>query len=303
MHFEITPVGFNPAEYYLRASRGVDLTEFSLGTRMRELGIGEDDLESDARVNTFRTAGAFNPRLPTTLLLPGIAIEADVTFQHQIEVLKIHGNVVYVDYANQVFDQEVLRAQILDFMESDAARREGANLMGLSFGSSAILDLLVESPEADLSKLRRVILLGAIFSPDDLGETLGKFIRSAGSNAHRVKTHVKKVLDKEYFTSGIFNEEDVIAGINEDSDGALVARNQVVSKREFNIEDIEGPPRDIPALLIWWSGRAEVQPDRQHIIADYFTETVIARIPGLHGQVATQAKFINPLVDGFLSLT
>lgn len=279
----------------------VDVSRLSQSDRFREI-LEKDFTRRDAAASFTTTPGIFDQD-SVTLLLVGTLGRASDIFQEQVPTLQDLGTKpVLVDYSNQSASQQLLRAQLMDFMDSPLVEGRRISLVGVSLGAYSIIDLAINEPSA-MERVDRQILLGPLFSRHDFKDDLPhNLVRRAG----RVVNDGTVKFAMPYVRGHIKVDDDpMLAGQHQE---VLDAKKQVthlaLSERTLPIltnSPIEryGKITDTPTLIVFWEND-ETSPQRREVIASAFVDPVVRSVSGNHGWMLSSAGQINPLLSEFL---
>ncbi len=281
-----------------------DVSRLSQGNRVARLLEG-NNFGRRAGASAFRTTPGIFDQDSVTILLAGTLGRADHTFGAQIPFLQERGTKpVWVDYSNAKFSQEMLIAELLDFMDSLLVEGRNVNLVGFSLGAKVVMNLHIKEPDA-AGKINRQVLMGPLFSRHDFKSApLHDLVRRAG----RIVTNGPAVnLSIPYVRDHIKVGDDpllapqhmaVLDSRNRVTDKALAERTLLILK-SGPIEK-HGEITRTPTLIVFWEND-ESRPERRQVIADAFVEPIVVEIPGSHGWTLTSAPEINPLIVSFLA--
>lgn len=283
--------------------RYVYVSHWAEGERVRE--VLRRNFGAREAKNTFRTTPGHFGNGPVTIFFPGTLVPADIIFQKQFPVIEGIGSMpVLVDYPHKRFSQKMLRAQIIDIINSPLAEGREVNLVGFSLGAANVLDLLIEEPEAR-ERIDRVVLMGALFSSHDFKDdpiyNAVKILRRYGvvreSTIRAFMRFFRNRVKVDHDPLLLSQEGAISDSIRDVGNRALSERVSSVLTR-MQIES-HGNITDIPALLIHWKNDESEVP-RQEAIAGAFSQPETALISGNHGWTLMSAPEINPLIVSFL---
>lgn len=303
MSIEISPQGYNrlPEASY-RDPRYIDISYWAEGERT--WGLAERDLgRRTSRTSFSSLPGEFGDGSPT-ILLPGTFVSASHTFQEQIPVIERLGDrPVLADYSNSRFSEAMLKAQLLDFMDSALVGGKKVNLMGVSLGSTSILDLLLEEPEAR-ERVNKVVLMGALYSSHDFKPSrLNNALRRAKRLGLVREPIVKAVMPLARSRIKVEHDPELVPYEEAIQESRRLVSNRALSERLYSIfrrESIGGWEQipDIPVLFIFWEKDESVEP-RQVQMMSSFANSERHTVSGNHGWTLRSASEINPRLEVF----
>ena len=280
---------------------GIDVTGYSVRERTRNL-ISEQPGAIDA-LASFRTENP-NNNDRVVILLPGIVPSSDITFFKQKQFLTSSGfEVVSVDYSTKTHSDEVLRAQLGDFLDIEQMTNRDVSFVALSFGATCVLDFLTESQQQNAQNVKKVAFIGPLHSLNDIDDPLvGKAIRlshklTPSSLQKSFMPFVKKAfrMDPQYVQE--FGEEYVYRDLAQMSSTALVERLRTLAQAtpvgQLRRQD------NVDALFIGWEkdySSAESQTEYMNL----FAESRYVTVPGRHGFTSTSSSEINQELGTFL---
>ncbi|MBI2621601.1 MAG: hypothetical protein HYW63_03075 [Candidatus Levybacteria bacterium] len=306
MNLELAAERYNrlPEASY-RDTRYIDLSHWADGERTRR--AAQRDLGRRTARATFSALPSnirdreFIDR-PVTILFPGTLIPASATFREQLPVIEDSSKPVLLDYSDRRFSQEILRSQVVDFIESPPVNGRDVNLIGFSFGAANVIDLLSHEPSVR-ERIRRVILMGALFSSHDLKNSLGYRVVKALHPVVREGTlwPVVPLLRRRVKV----NDDPMLLG----QEGGIHGSKAAVSHKAFaeraasvvSRDPIEtlGQITDIPTLFFYWEND-ESDPGRRLVLAKAFPNSETVHVSGNHGHTISESHEINPEIGRFL---
>jgi hypothetical protein len=238
---------------------------------------------------------------PFTVLLPGIVISPDIVYRNQSKLLSSMGqNVATVEYSNQGYSQELISAQLLDFVESQGSDQK-INLIGLSIGARAIIDALSSFPDEAKQKVDSIILLGLIYSDLDLkNDFFGKLTHIANRIApdqvlSRLSGLVKKYIKTDPMFESDTNSGDLVRQqVEELSPEVIVDMFNALSRSE-PIKAVK-PFNGIKAGIGWWYDDHASSSARNRAL-NLFNSPHEFTIQGHHGWTETGAEDINAAIE------
>lgn len=281
-----------------------DLTIFSLGEKSTKL-IGENPQLKNT-VSTFTTEGPILDSKKIALLLPGIIHTTQVVFEYQIPVLsKLDHDVIGINYSNQAYSQDMLNAQIIDFITNPKNQAKEITLVGVSLGAYAIIDLFGKSNDGNkLTNVKNAILLGTIFSVADLKNgPFGKALKLSSKFAHgptveRFIPLVKRFIRADVLYAGIdgSRKERLQSERNNLSNKALLDRIEIFG----NVGAVEelNNINNVSALFGWWEDDY-ASPEAKQRLGSLFPNNEEFTINGHHGWTSSNATQINEAINRF----
>ena len=300
----MTELGINPD--ILGPNRKTDLTHLSLGKKSKLL-LEQNQALSDA-ISTFTVEASSPSSGNVALLLPGIVHTPRVVFEHQIPTFsELKYNVIGINYSDNAHSQELLKAQIADFIGNPVNSGKAITLVGVSLGAGAIIDLLANAGIGEFSNVRNAIMLGTIYSLADLKNgPLGNAFRLAdrfarGPVAERAVRLGKRFLkvDRLYAGTDGSRSAEVKNELQSISDQALLERLTAISGNTKDAEEL-GTIKDVPVLFGWWE-EDYASPEARQKLEGLFPNRRKFLIDGHHGWTSSGAAHINGAIEKFLS--
>lgn len=282
-----------------------NVTPLSVGIQSRS--ILDKDASLEGAISTFRVEAYSNSTTDTTILLPGIVYHTATTFEHQIpELASLKQTVVGVNYSDNLYSQALLTSQIVDFIKNPENKDREITLLGVSLGAGTIIDLLGNADPEAVKNVRRVIMLGAIYSDKDvLHGAIGKAFRLANKMTpdgvvKRFVPLAKRLFrtDPMYALSNGAGIRDVRSQVLNVSNESLANRTKALGETKA-IEDL-GTIEGIPALFGWWE-EDYASPEARQKLKDLFLLKAEFSIDGHHGWTSSNANQINAAISGFFS--
>ena len=285
----------------------VDVSNLAFGERTR--GILERNSGKRHAMSRF-TVNPWALEFPSdTLLLPGTVVGAETTFGSQLPEVEEQEGAVLVDYSDTDFYPPLLRAQVMDLLDSPLVSGKSIKLVGMSLGAANIMDLLFHEKEAQ-ERVGNVFLLGPIFSSHDvnLGRLIERLraVHSITPDLVRAGLTPAAVRATTLIRRRIKIDPDPMIG--DSSEEINKVSNRSLFERVFSILRRERIERYVerfgcittPAILVRWH-KDESRPERHEAIASAFERPRVEHIPGSHGWTHTSAGYINPLLSSVSS--
>lgn len=278
----------------------VDVSHWTLGQKSRSL-LERQITKRDAKSRFLASPQAFQAP-SVTLFFPGTVIRAESTFARQIPQVEANSGAVLIDYSDSDFHLDLLRAQVVDFMDSPLISKKRVTMVGMSLGAANIIDLLFNEKEAQ-ARVDKVVLLGTVFSSHDLNpqrviERL-RAIHSVTPELARARLTPAAVKAATLIRRRVKIDPDPMIGdkseeINRVSNKSLLERLASILRRERIEQTVSRLGRLVtPATFLRWEND-ETDPARHDIITRAFQRATVLQIPGSHGWTHTSADYINP---------
>lgn len=279
----------------------------ALSIREKSRKLLEEDHSLEGAISTFTTEASSPNSRSIVLLLPGIIHAPQTVFEHQIPTLSGLGHdVVGINYSDSAYSQELLKAQIADFIKNPINQDKAITLIGVSLGACVIIDLLGDAYTDELKNVKTAIMLGTIYSVADLKNgPFGKLLRLANRTtpkpvAERFASLARMLfrVDRLYAGKDGSRSEEIKAELRNVSGQALVARTKAIGNTRA-IEEL-GRIDDVSVLLEWWEDDY-VSPEAKQKLKDLFPRKEEFLINGHHGWTSSNADQINAAISGFFS--
>lgn len=281
------------------------ITALSIGERSKKL-LKEDQTLENA-VSTFIPLASPRNSGSIAILLPGILHTTQTVFEHQIPMLSSFGhNVVGINYSDRAYSQELLRAQIIDFIRNPKNQDKEITLLGVSLGAGTIIDLLGNTDIEKVKNVKRAIMLGTIYSDKDIiNGPFGKAFRLANKMTPDVVVRkfvplAKRLcrVDPMYAGTDNSRNEELKAEVQNVSNQALVTRTKAIGNTR-TIEEVKTIDR-VSVLLGWWEDDY-ASPEARQKLKNLFPRKEEFLIDGHHGWTSSNAKQINTAISRFFS--
>lgn len=279
----------------------------ALSIREKSRKLLEENHSLEGAISTFTTEASSPNSRSIALLLPGIIHAPQTVFEHQIPTLSGLGyDVVGINYSDSAYSQELLKAQIADFIKNPINQDKAITLIGVSLGACVIIDLLGDAATDELKNVKNAIMLGTIYSVADLKNgPFGKLLRLANKTtpkpvAERFASLARMLfrVDRLYAGKDGSRSEEIKTELRNVSGQALVARTRAIGNTRA-IEEL-GRIDDVSVLLGWWEDDY-ASPEAKQKLKDLFPRKEEFLIDGHHGWTSSNADQINAAISGFFS--
>lgn len=289
----------------LQTDKKADLTQLSLGEKSKNLLTKDQSLES--AINTFSVEASSPGSKSITLLLPGIIYAPKTAFEYQIPTFSgLNHDVIGINYSNSAYSQELLKAQIIDFINNPQNQNKEITLIGVSLGACIIIDLLGNNDESELKNVKNAILLGTLYSDADLKNgPFGKVVRLANRItpeliAERFVPLAKKLFRVDPLYAGVNGSKtkELKTELADVSSQALVDRTKAVGNTK-PIEELRKID-SVSVLLGWWEDDY-ASPEARQKLEDLFPVREEFLINGHHSWTSSGASQINQAIQRFFS--
>jgi hypothetical protein len=277
-----------------------NVTTLSIGIRSRD--ILDKDTSLAKAISTLKIEADSSSTTGITILLPGIVYHPSATFEYQIpELASLRQTVVGINYSDNLYSQELLKAQIVDFVNNPENKDREITLLGVSLGACIIIDLLGNTDIKEVKNLKRAIMLGTIYSDKDiLNGPFGKAFRLANKMTPDVVVGkfvplVKRLLRADPMYTLSDRAKNQVQNV---SNEALVDRINAFGKTKA-IEAL-GKIEDISVLFGWWKDDY-ASPETRQKLKTLFQRKEEFLIDGHHGWTSSNANQINTAISRFFS--
>ena len=282
-----------------------NVTSLSVGIQSRR--ILDKDASLQGALSTFTIEADSSSATGVTILLPGIVYHSPTTFRHQIpELASLKQTVVGINYSDSLYSQTLLTSQITDFINNPKNRDKQITLLGVSLGAGTIIDLLGNADAETVKNIRRVIMLGAIYSDQDiLNGTIGKAIRLANKMTPDAVVKIFAPLAKRLFRADpMYADPDETGTLSADRQVSNVSNESLANRTralgETKAAEDLGKFEEVPALFGWWQ-EDYASPEARQKLQDLFPQRAEFSIDGHHGWTSSYADQINTAISGFFS--
>lgn len=301
----ISNLGYIKLPEYGFANDQRAITALSIREKSRKLL--EEDQSLEGAISTFTVEASFPSSQSIALLLPGIVHAPQTVFEHQISTLSGLGHdVIGINYSDSAYSQELLKAQIADFIKNPINQDKAITLIGVSLGACIIIDLLGNANTDELKNVKNAIMLGTIYSVADLKNgPFGKLLRFANKTtpkpvAERFASLARMLfrVDRLYAGKDDSRSEELKAELHNVSGQALVARTKAIGNTRA-IEEL-GRIDDVSVLLGWWEDDY-ASPEARQKLKNLFPRKEEFLIDGHHGWTSSNASQINAAISRFFS--